>query len=72
MLGLTDFIMDFDSPVAQSGLAAIGQAKRRTKCSVSISKNVTLSGGPNDIWIFKIAGALKQASAARITLAGGA
>lgn len=39
---------------------------------VSISTNVTLSGGPNDVWIFQIAGTLKQASATRITLAGGA
>lgn len=40
--------------------------------SVSISKDVTLSGGPNDVWIFQIAGHLTQASATRITLAGGA
>jgi hypothetical protein len=39
---------------------------------VSISKDVTLSGGPNDVWIFQIAGQLKQASATRVTLAGGA
>jgi hypothetical protein len=40
--------------------------------SVSISTSVTLSGGPNDVWIFQIAGQLKQASATRVTLAGGA
>lgn len=40
--------------------------------SVSISTDVTLSGGPNDVWIFQIAGQLKQASASRVTLAGGA
>jgi hypothetical protein len=39
---------------------------------VLISTNVTLSGGPNDVWIFQIAGQLKQASATRVTLAGGA
>jgi hypothetical protein len=39
---------------------------------VSISTNVTLSGGPNDVWIFQIASTLQQASATRITLAGGA
>jgi hypothetical protein len=39
---------------------------------VSISTDVTLSGGPNDVWIFQIAGTLKQASATRVTLAGGA
>ena len=39
---------------------------------VSISKDVTLSGGPDDVWIFQIAGTLKEANAARVTLAGGA
>ena len=39
---------------------------------VSISTDVTLSGGPNDVWIFQVAGTLKQANATRVTLAGGA
>ena len=39
---------------------------------VSISNSVTLSGGPNDVWIFQIAGPMTQASATRVTLAGGA
>jgi hypothetical protein len=39
---------------------------------VLISTDVTLSGGPNDIWIFQVAGEFKQANATRITLAGGA
>ena len=39
---------------------------------VSISNNVTLSGGPNDVWIFQIAGPMTQANATRVTLAGGA
>ena len=39
---------------------------------LSISKNVTLSGGPNDVWIFQIAGTMTQANATRVTLAGGA
>jgi ice-binding like protein len=39
---------------------------------VSISTDVTLSGGPKDVWIFQIAGTLEQASATRVTLAGGA
>ncbi len=37
-----------------------------------ISTNVTLSGGPNDVWIFQVAGTLNQANATRVTLAGGA
>jgi Ice-binding-like len=40
--------------------------------SVSISTNVTLAGGPNDVWIFQIAGTLTQASATSVTLTGGA
>ena len=39
---------------------------------VLISTNVTLSGGPNDVWIFQIAGTLTQANATRVTLIGGA
>lgn len=39
---------------------------------VSISKDVTLAGGPNDVWIFQIAGTLNEASAKNVTLTGGA
>jgi hypothetical protein len=39
---------------------------------VSISKNVTLSGGRNAVWIFQIAGPLTQANATRVILKGGA
>lgn len=37
-----------------------------------ITNDVTLAGGPNDVWIFQVAGTLVQASAARVTLKGGA
>jgi hypothetical protein len=37
-----------------------------------ISTDVTLEGGPDDVWIFQVAGDLNQANAARVTLAGGA
>ncbi|MEO6353021.1 MAG: ice-binding family protein [Burkholderiaceae bacterium] len=37
-----------------------------------ISTDVTLSGGPNDVWIFQVAGKLNQANAKQVTLAGGA
>ncbi|MGA2020833.1 MAG: ice-binding family protein [Candidatus Sulfotelmatobacter sp.] len=40
--------------------------------AVSISTNVTLSGGANDVWIFQIAGTLTQASATQMILQGGA
>ena len=39
---------------------------------VTISSDVTLNGGPNDVFIFQIAGTLTQASATRVTLTGGA
>jgi Ice-binding-like len=38
---------------------------------VNISNDVTLSGGPNDVFILQIAGTLHQASAKNVTLAGG-
>ena len=40
--------------------------------NVTISKDVTLAGGPTDVWIFQIAGGIQQASATRVTLTGGA
>jgi len=39
---------------------------------VSITTDVTLSGGPNDVWIFQIAQKLDQASATNVVLSGGA
>ena len=39
---------------------------------VSISNDVTLAGGPNDVWILQIAGTLTEASAKNVTLTGGA
>ena len=40
--------------------------------AVIIPVDVTLSGGPNDVWIFQIAGGLTQAAATRVNLIGGA
>jgi hypothetical protein len=40
--------------------------------SVSISKDVTLAGGPDDVWIFQIAGTTTQANGTKVTLTGGA
>jgi len=39
---------------------------------VTIPANVTLSGGPNDVWIFQIAGNLSIASGKAVVLSGGA
>ena len=40
--------------------------------TVTINSDVTLQGSATDIWIFQIAGGITQASAARVTLTGGA
>jgi len=40
--------------------------------SLLITNDVTLSGGPNDVWIFQVAGTLDEGNAARVTLTGGA
>ncbi len=42
------------------------------RTGVSIATDVTLSGGPNDVWIFRVAGTLNQADATKVILAGGA
>lgn len=39
---------------------------------VTIPTSITLSGGPNDVWIFQIEGNLNQSSAVNMVLAGGA
>ena len=39
---------------------------------VTIPTDVTLSGGPNDVWIFQIAGDLTMAGATSVLLSGGA
>jgi hypothetical protein len=40
--------------------------------NVSIATNLTLTGGPNDVWIFQIPGTLGTSPAVLVTLAGGA
>ncbi len=40
--------------------------------NVTIPTDVTLSGGPNDVWIFQVAGNLIMSSATHIILSGGA
>ena len=39
---------------------------------VNVTKNVTISGGKNDIWIFQIAGTLDISSGKQVILKGGA
>jgi hypothetical protein len=40
--------------------------------NVTIPTNITIAGGPNDVWIFQISGNLTMSSAVKITLSGGA
>ena len=40
--------------------------------NLGISKDVTLAGAANQVWIFQIAGTLNQASATKVILSGGA
>lgn len=40
--------------------------------TVSIPTDITISGGPNDVWIFQIAGDLTVASGVNVILSGGA
>ena len=40
--------------------------------AVTIPTDITISGGPNAIWIFQVSGTLNVSSAVKITLAGGA
>jgi hypothetical protein len=40
--------------------------------NVGISKDVTLAGGADQVWIFQISGTLTQASATKVILSGGA
>ena len=54
------------------GGLTIAPGLHKWSTDVKISKDVTLSGGPNDIWIFQVAGTLTEANATRVTLAGGA
>ncbi len=39
---------------------------------VAINTDVTLSGGPNDVWIFQVAGGITQAAGSHVILSGGA
>lgn len=40
--------------------------------TVTIPTDVSVAGGPNDVWIFQISGNLTMSSAVKITLSGGA
>lgn len=50
----------------------LGPAAYKWGTGVVINSNLTLTGGPNDVWIFEIAQGLTVANGVQIVLAGGA
>lgn len=54
------------------GGLTLGPATYKWGTGVVIPTNVTLSGGPNDVWIFQIAQGLTVSSGVQVILAGGA
>jgi Ice-binding-like len=54
------------------GGKTLGPGLYKWSSDVKITTNVTLSGGPTDVWILQIAGRLQEGNAVRVTLAGGA
>ncbi len=50
----------------------LGPATYKWSSKLLIPTNVTLTGGPNDVWIFQIAQGLTVGSGAQVILAGGA
>jgi hypothetical protein len=50
----------------------LGPATYKWGTSLLIPTNVTLTGGPNDVWIFQVAQGLTISSGAQVILAGGA
>ncbi len=54
------------------GSMTLPPAVYKWSSGVLISNSMVLSGGPNDVWIFQIAGDFKMASGVRIILSGGA
>lgn len=51
---------------------APGLYKWGTAVTLPVGKNVTISGGPNDVWIFQITGTLTTGAGTNVFLAGGA
>jgi hypothetical protein len=54
------------------GGLTLGPGLYKWTTRVLITTDVTLAGGPDDVWIFQISGNLTQADAARVILKGGA
>jgi hypothetical protein len=66
---LPDFI---DLGAGELGGRTLAHGLYKWNTDVAISSDVTLLGGPNDVWIFQISGKLNLANGTRVTLSGGA
>jgi len=54
------------------GGMTLAPATYKWSTAVLIPTSITLSGGPDDVWVFQVAQGVIQASAARVILSGGA
>ena len=54
------------------GGQTLGPGLYRWTTGVTISTNVTITGGPDDVWIFQIPGNLTMSNTMNVFLAGGA
>lgn len=54
------------------GGLTLGPGLYKWSTDVTISSDVIISGGPNDVWIFQVSGNLSLANATQVTLSGGA
>jgi hypothetical protein len=62
---LTSAVSDMQTAYTDAGLY-------KWTSAVVIPTDITISGGPNDIWIFQVAGTIIMSSAVNVTLTGGA
>ncbi len=56
----------------QIGGLALVPGLYKWSTDVLISSDITLTGGPNDVWVFQIAGKITQANGTQVKLSGGA
>ena len=54
------------------GGLTLAQGLYKWTTGISIPTDVTIAGGPNDVWIFQTSGVLSSASATHVILSGGA
>ncbi len=64
-----DFI---DLGAGEIGGLTLAPGLYKWNTSLLISSDVTLLGGPDDVWIFQVSGTLNQGNGTQVTLSGGA